>query len=131
VPIEIQQRVLWKWGGEMTHKLHILLVEDDPFVAETLQTTLETEYRVSCAYSVAEARAFLTTAHLDAVLMDAILPDGRSDEIANFAEAIGTPVVEMTGYPIEFVGTEKCQRPRLHKPFGAMVLFSTIKGVLE
>jgi len=115
----------------MARRFHILVVEDDPLVAETLQTTLESEYRVSCAYSVAEARAFLATAHLDVLLVDHILPDGRSDEIANFAETIGTPVVEMTGYPADFAGPEQCQRPRLHKPFGAMALFSTLEGILK
>jgi len=92
---------------------------------------LESEYRVSCANSVGEARAFLQTAHFDAVLIDNILPDGRGDGIANIAQILGTPVVEMTGYPIEMTSLERCSHPYLMKPFGVARLLSTIESVLK
>jgi DNA-binding response OmpR family regulator len=110
---------------------HILVVEDDPLVAEVLQTTLESEYRVSCAKTLQEARAFLRTSHLDVVLVDRILPDGRSDEIIEIAEATGTPVVSMSGYPAEMAAFGRGTQFYLMKPFGAEVLLSTMERILN
>jgi DNA-binding response OmpR family regulator len=101
----------------MAEGFHILVVEDDPLVAEDLQTTLESQYRVSCAKTVGEARAFRRTSHLDAVLVDRILPDGRSDEIIEIAEGTGTPVVSMSGYPAEMAGHGQSAQCYLMKPF--------------
>jgi len=115
----------------MSDRLHILVVEDDALVADVLQTTLEDEYHVSCATTLGEARAFLQSAHLDAVLVDYILPDGRGDEIIELAEALGTPVVEMSGYPAEMVGLEQRGHPHLQKPFGAVALLSLMESVLR
>jgi DNA-binding response OmpR family regulator len=115
----------------MSSRFHILIVEDDPLVADVLQTTLETEYCVSCAKTIGEARAFLQSAHLDAMLIDYFLPDGRSDEIIELAETVGTAVVEMSGYPVAMAGLEQRGHPRLQKPFGAATLLSTMDSVLR
>jgi len=114
----------------MTIRSHILIVEDDPLVAEVLQTTLEEHYRVSCAHTIGQALGFLRTGHFSAVLLDCVLPDGRGDHVADFAETNGTPVIEMSGYPSEISGLHEGHRPHLQKPFGAALLLSTIDMVL-
>ena len=115
----------------MASRFHILVVEDEPFVLDALQTTLETEYRVSSAGTVEEAHAILRTSHVDIALIDSVLPDGRGAEVAVFAERTGTPVIEMTGYAPEHVGLDASDRQHLFKPFGANVLLSTVWHALH
>ena len=83
----------------MASRFHILIVEDEPMIVEVLQAMLELEYRVSSVNTVDEALAFLRTSHVDAVLLDNVLPDGRGTEVACFADTLGTAVIEMSGYP--------------------------------
>jgi DNA-binding response OmpR family regulator len=114
----------------MAFASHVLVVEDDPLVAEVLQTTLEELYRVRCAHTVSEALRFLRTGHFNVVLVDCILPDGRGELVADFAEINGTPVIEMSGYQADMFGPNGRRRPHLQKPFGTVLLLSTIDGVL-
>ena len=109
---------------------HVLVVEDDPLVAEVLQTTLEEAYRVSCASTISEALGLLRTRHFSVVLVDCVLPDGRGEKVANFAETIGTPVIEMSGYQADMFSANEGRRPHLQKPFGAGVLLSIIERAL-
>ena len=115
----------------MARGFHILIVEDEPSVLDALQTTLETRYRVSSASTVQEARAVLQTSQIDVALVDSILPDGRGDDVAAFAEGIGATVIEMTGYSPEHVGLDASDRQHLFKPFGANVLLSTVAFALH
>jgi DNA-binding response OmpR family regulator len=115
----------------MASRFHILIVEDEPLIVEVLQDTLEPEYRVSSTNTVGQALAFLRTSHVDAVLLDSILPDGRSDEVASVADALGAVVVEMSGYPQEMDNLERAARPYLFKPFGPQLLLSTIDSALN
>jgi len=114
----------------MGNRFHVLIVEDDPLVAEVLHATLVSDYSVSCANTVGEALAFLRTAHLDLVLVDSILPDGRGAQVVDFAESVGTAVIEMSGYPAEMTGFERSPRPHLGKPFGVDALLRIVDRVL-
>lgn len=109
---------------------HILIVEDDPLVADTLLMTLEEEYHVSCVGTVGEALAFLRTANVNAVLVDSVLPDGRGCQIAEFAETSGAAVIEMSGYPAEMTGMANSRHRHLYKPFGRALLISAISEAL-
>ena len=53
----------------MANGFHILIVEDDQFALDVLQTMLETEYRVSSACTVEEAHAILRRSHIDVALI--------------------------------------------------------------
>src|SRR5271165_2181500 len=110
----------------MGSRFHILIVEDEPLIVEVLQATLESEYLVSSVSTVGDALAFLHTSHVDAVLVDNVLPDGRGSEVACFAGKLGAAVVEMSGYPEVMNDMERSRRPHLFKPFKAEVLLSTI-----
>jgi DNA-binding NarL/FixJ family response regulator len=70
----------------MAKNIHLLIVEDEPLVTDVLRETLEVEYCVSCAKTVAEAFALLRTSHIDIALVDSVLPDGRGGDVAEFAE---------------------------------------------
>ena len=94
---------------------HVLIVEDEASVLDALQTTLETEYRVSSASTVQEAHAILRTSHIDVALIDAVLPDGRGADLAVFAEKVGAAVIEMTGYPQDMVDLDAGGRQHLFK----------------
>jgi len=110
---------------------HILIVEDDPYVLDVLQTTLELEYHVSSANSVGEALAFLRTSHVDIVLVDSVLPDGRGNDVASFAARAGTAVVSMSGYPEEMVDLERGAQRHLCKPFGVKLLLTAVEHALH
>ena len=115
----------------MASGFHVLIVEDEASVLDALQTTLETEYRVSSACTVEEAHAILRTSRIDVALIDAVLPDGRGADLAVFAEEVGAAVIEMTGYPQDMVDLEAGGHQHLFKPFGANVLLSTVGHVLH
>jgi DNA-binding response OmpR family regulator len=80
--------------------LTILVVEDEPLIAldiEDALTALGVTVRV--ARSIAEARLRLVGVpppHL--VLLDVVLPDGRSFDLAREILAMGLPLVFLTGY---------------------------------
>ena len=115
----------------MANGIHILIVEDEPLVLDALQTTLETEYRVSSVRTVEEAHAILRTSHIDVAIIDSVLPDGRGAEVTVLAERAGATVIEMTGYSPEHVGLDANDRQHLFKPFGANVLLSTVEQALH
>ena len=114
----------------MASQFRVLIVEDEPLVADVLQATLDSEYHVSSVNTVKEALAFLHTSHADVVLLDTVLPDGRGNEVASFAEKLGVAVIHMSGYPEEMGDMQRSGRPHLFKPFKAEVLLSTIRDSL-
>ena len=115
----------------MARGFHVLIVEDEPFVLDVLQTMLETLYHVSSAPTVAEAQAILRTSHIDVALIDSALPDGRGVDVAVLAYNVGAAVIEMTGDPQEHIGLVASGRPHLFKPFRANVLLATVGEALH
>jgi CheY-like chemotaxis protein len=67
-------------------KPHVLVVDDDVFVVETLRTYLELQgCRVSAAYGMASALEKLrATDKIDLVILDYIMPDGSGTEVLQF-----------------------------------------------
>jgi CheY-like chemotaxis protein len=118
-------------GEPMGSRFHVLVVEDEPLVLDIIETTLEEEYRVSSARTVGEAHAILQTSHIDVALIDNVLPDGRGDEVAAFAEEVGAIVIKMTGYSPESVDQDTSGRPHLFKPFALNTLLSTVGNALH
>jgi len=115
----------------MGSRLHILIVEDEPLVLEVLQATLEADYRVSSVATIGEARACLRTSHIDLVLVDWGLPDGRGETLAEFAEELGVPAVMMSGHPAGLQGSTGHSRPYLMKPFKVTELEAEIQSLLQ
>jgi DNA-binding response OmpR family regulator len=111
--------------------LHVLIVEDEPLIVEVLQGAREPEYRVSSANTAGQALAFLRTSHVDLVLVDSVLPDGRGAEVARVAETFGAAVIAMSGYPQDMDDLQRSQRLYLCKPFGPGALLSAIESALR
>jgi DNA-binding response OmpR family regulator len=115
----------------MANRAHILLVEDELLVLETLQEILEADYRVSSVRTVSEACACLLTSHIDVAIVDWQLPDGSGDAVAVVAAQYGVPIIAMSGYPDDMNYLEQRRRPYLMKPFGACALEETLRAVLD
>ena len=115
----------------MPSRFHVLIVEDEPLIVEVLQGALELEYRVSSASTAGQALAFLRTSHVDVVLVDSVLPDGRGAEVARVAETFGAAVIGMSGYPQDMDDLQRSQRIYLCKPFGPGALLSAIESALR
>jgi DNA-binding NtrC family response regulator len=115
----------------MDSRFHVLIVEDDPAIVEVLTAVLESQYHVDSANTVEEALAFLRTSHVDVVLADRVLPDGRASNVASLAEDLGAAVIEMSGNAQDRDGLERTKRPYLDKPFGMQALLSTIGDALN
>jgi CheY-like chemotaxis protein len=80
--------------------LTILVVEDEPLIALDIEDALTTlGVTVRLARSIAEARRGLAAVPApQLVLLDVVLPDGRSFDLAREILDMGIPLVFLTGY---------------------------------
>src|SRR5215469_11050601 len=101
----------------MGNRFHVLIVEDEPAIAEVLVAALESHYRLSTVGTVGDATAVLRTTDIDLALIDHLLPDGHGSAVARVAAELGVPVIEMTGLP-DYSVRLLPEHLRLCKPFG-------------
>jgi CheY-like chemotaxis protein len=89
-------------GRDTQVPLHVLLIEDDPAIAEMYRVQLEYDgYRVTIATTGEHGFASLATSRPDIVLLDLLLPDRSGLEImADIAQRFPDhpPVVIMSNY---------------------------------
>lgn len=80
--------------------IHILLVEDDRELRQMLCAALQAEgHQVRTAASISEARALLTHAQSDLVLLDLGLPDGSGDTLlTELRQRSATPVLVISAH---------------------------------
>jgi CheY-like chemotaxis protein len=115
-------------SGLGSHLKHILVVDDEPFVAESVQFLLEADgYVIEHASNGSEALGMFVDGKFDMVFTDYIMPGMRGDK---FAAAIKTlsptqPVVMITAFP-EKLQTSACPLGGVDsficKPFDAQTL---------
>ena len=113
----------------------ILVVEDEPAIAEVVRATLEwAGYRVLVAADGREALARLAAGRPDLVLSDVMLPrlDGRDLVRALRAEpAYATiPVALMSAAGAQVAGGELADVPFLRKPFDLDELLALVARLL-
>ena len=77
--------------------LNILMVEDDPYVADALTDALEDTGRVCVARDCGGAVAALERQRFDVVLCDWMLPDGPPSQVMASALRSAVPLIMMTG----------------------------------
>lgn len=78
----------------------ILIVEDEPLIALDIEDSLGAlGAPVRVARSLAEARSILAEGPAPRlVLLDVVLPDGRSFDLAHEVDGRGIPLLFLTGY---------------------------------
>jgi DNA-binding response OmpR family regulator len=125
----------------MTTLAHLLLVEDDPSLGETLKERLQKEqYQVLWATCRADAQTLLEKQSFDLVILDVGLPDGSGFELARlmrsqknslqkdtpflFMTALNTAENRLEGYEI---GAEEF----IPKPFHLKELLMRVSHVLR
>ncbi len=115
---------------------HILLVEDDRNIVQSLTDLLEHEgYTVTTAGTQADALARLAAEPFDLVLLDLMLPDGSGYTVCTAIKRENdTPVLFLTASGDEMsvvTGLDLGADDYLTKPFRPMELISRIKNLLR
>ncbi|GIX46296.1 MAG: DNA-binding response regulator [Candidatus Tectimicrobiota bacterium] len=118
---------------------HVLVVEDEPDIAELVRYTLEQHgYTAACAASGEEALASLRTRLPDLIVLDLMLPGMDGLEVCRLlkhdARTANLPIVMLTARDSEadvVVGLELGADDYLTKPFSPRVLVARIKAVLR
>ena len=115
----------------------VLVVEDDRFVREAACEVLrESGFDAIAAESAAAAQAccFFEVERLDAVLCDAMLPDGSGVELCRrlAAENSALRVVLASGYPLQhFASTFEEEFHFLSKPYSGELLKKALQHVFS
>jgi DNA-binding response OmpR family regulator len=111
----------------MRSRQHILVVEDDPLVAEVIAAALDDDYVTSLVESSAEALSRLAGGGIDLMLLDCTLPDGVDPGLVPAADAMRLPVVFMSGDPQRMEGLSVQPRPFILKPFSLSDLVAAVE----
>ena len=119
-------------GGdqEMTDKRCILVVEDEPLVAEVVVDALSDTFRTVAVDAAAQALEHIRLGGVDLVLLDYLLPGGGSSLVLASAEAAGVPVVIMSGDAERQSELSAGERPFVAKPFRIEDLISAVKAAI-
>ena len=93
----------------MTHKLSILLVEDEKNICDFISTSLSAQdYRISTAHTGKEALPIITSQCPDLILLDLGLPDMDGMEIIRLVQRPDHRPLR----PHAGTGKGTCARPR-------------------
>ena len=114
----------------MSAKCRVLVVEDQPLVAETILSALSDDYEVACGVSATEAMARIETDRPDLVLLDCLLPSGHAGDVMGLADRLGVPVVLMSGAMDQIDTLSDGSRPFLAKPFAIAALAEVVRKAL-
>jgi DNA-binding response OmpR family regulator len=111
---------------EMTDRRCILIVEDEPLVAEVMVDALSEAYRTIAVDAAGEALEQLRLGGIDLVLLDYLLPGGGASQVLASADTSGVPVVIMSGDTERESEISACNHPFIAKPFRIEDLISAI-----
>lgn len=102
-----------------TKKSRVLVVEDEPFIALTLEDMLdELGFALAGTVSqVAEAIDFIGREQVDCALLDVNLGSEKIDPVADLLAQRGCPFIFTTGYGRSGIPASHANRPVLQKPF--------------
>ena len=110
---------------------HILVVDDEPLVGQSIQLLLEDDCVIEYAQNAAEAIAMFKPGKFDIIFTDYIMPQIKGDKLAAAIKrsAPGQPVVMITAFP-EKLQSSACPLGGVDsficKPFDAETLRNTI-----
>lgn len=115
----------------------ILIVEDDPAIAEGLEATLVPEHHtVLTARTGEEGLAAAGAQPIDLVILDLLLPDCRGEDVCRRLRAAGNrvPVLMLTSKSSEMdkvIGLESGADDYVTKPFGVHELLARVRALLR
>ena len=113
-------------------KSRILIVEDEPFIALTLEDMLD-ELGFSLAGTVSqvsEALELIAREPIDCALLDVNLGSDKIDPVADLLAARKCPFIFTTGYGRSGIPHGHSDRPVLQKPFRMDDLANVLKATL-
>jgi DNA-binding NtrC family response regulator len=115
-----------------TGKRRILIVEDEPFIALTLEDMLfELGFAVAgCVADVAAALALIDREAIDGALLDVNLGTQKIDAVADLLAKRDCPFVFTTGYGRTGIPEAYADRAVLQKPFGMDDLATILRDEL-
>lgn len=117
--------------------MRLLLVEDNPDVAETLVSYLQRQgFVVDVAGTLTAGRHAIRDNSFDLVLLDRMLPDGDGVSLMEFCEQIGKPqrfivLTAMAGIDDRIAGLEGGANDYVVKPFEPRELLARIRNALR
>ncbi len=116
-------------GGK---KSLILIVEDEPFIALTLEDMLdELGFGLAGTVSqVSEAIELIGQKPVDCALLDVNLGSEKIDPVADLLATRGCPFIFTTGYGRSGIPNAHAERPVLQKPFRMDDLANSLKATL-
>lgn len=115
----------------MQNLARILIVEDEPLIAEMLRdwvTELGCE-AVGPAVSNMAALELLERGSVAGAILDVTVADGHSYETARALQRLGAPFVFATGHEAESIDPEFKDTPTLQKPFDFDSLARVVAGL--
>lgn len=115
---------------------NLLLLEDDPAIAKTLIFALEREgYAVHHCSLLGDARRYLQTQPVDALVLDVGLPDGNGLDLCREVRLAGhTPVLMLSARGEELdrvLGLELGADDYMSKPFSPRELIARVRALLR
>lgn len=113
----------------MTARASILVVEDDPLVAEVVLDALQDSFETRHAANESDAVGLLQEKGANLILLDCSLPGGLGQDLLSRADGSGIPVLLMSGNP-EAAERAGAGRPFVLKPFTLSALLERIEGML-
>ena len=113
----------------MTARASILVVEDDPLVAEVVLDALQDSYETRHAANEFDAVEVLRENLVNLILLDCSLPGGLGQDLLTRADGSGIPVLLMSGNP-EAAERAGAGRPFVLKPFTLSALVERIQAML-
>ena len=116
--------------------MNILMLEDDPAIAQGLRYSLESEgYTVTHCATVARALEAVGAGRFDLCLLDLTLPDGSGYDVCKAIKAKDdTPVIFLTAFDDEVnvvMGLELGAEDYITKPFGVRELQARVQAALR